>query len=65
MLFVHVAQSHRVGEDLIQVIDARFARGFIESDWQFGDFSVRLDFPSVLVQDRLGALCAFFHLTVS
>ena len=61
MLLVHVAQSHGIGENLVQVVDARFAGGFIEGDRQFGDFSVGLNFPGVLVQDGLGALRSFFQ----
>ena len=56
VFLVHVAQRHGVGEELVQVVDARFAGRLIEGDRQFGDFSVGLNFPGVLVQDRPGAL---------
>jgi hypothetical protein len=62
MLLVHVAQSHSVSEDLVQIVDTRFTGCLIEGDRQFGDFSEGLNFLGVLVQDRLGALRACFQL---
>jgi hypothetical protein len=40
VLLVHVAQRHRVRQNLVQIVDAGFAGGFVESDGQLGDFSV-------------------------
>ena len=50
---------------LVQVIDAGFARSFIEGNRELGNFVVRLDFSGVLVQHRLGSLGSFFELAVT
>lgn len=65
MLFVHVAEGHGVGENLIQIPDAVGADFFVEGDGEFRDFSIGLNFTSVLMQVWSGALGPFFDLRVT
>src|SRR3984893_615491 len=64
MFLVHIAKRHRVGENLVQVFDALGANYFVESDGQSCDLAEWLDFPGLLMQDRLCAVRAFFQLAI-
>jgi hypothetical protein len=64
MLFVHIAQRHGVGENLVEVLTAGRADLLIESDRQLGDFAVWLDFGGMLVLNRTGLFRACFQLAV-
>src|SRR5580692_12068447 len=64
MLFVHVAQSHRIREKLVEVLGAGCADPLIEGDRQLGDLAVRLDFGGMLVLNRTGFFRACFQLAV-
>jgi hypothetical protein len=56
MLLVHVADGDGVGEQLVQVLDAHVARGFVQCDWQPGEMSVRLRLVATLVYHGPGLL---------
>ena len=58
MLFVEVAKSDGVGENLIEIFRAFGADRFIESDGELGDFPIRLNFARVLVKNGAGTFGA-------
>ena len=65
VLLVEIAKGDRIGEDLVQVLRARRARLLVQGNRQLRDFAVRLNFPSLLVQDRFRSLCTALKLIVS
>jgi len=64
MFLVHIAKGYGVREKLVEVLGTAGADFLVKSDWQLSDFSVRLDFRSVLVLNRPSVPRAFFELTV-
>src|ERR1700730_2469704 len=64
VLLVEVAKSHGIRQNLVQVLGAGRTHLFIQSNRQLRDFSVRLNFPSGLVQNRLCPFCSALNLTL-
>src|SRR6267142_5605394 len=54
MFLVKIAQGDSVRENLIEIFDTCGANIFIECDRKLGDFSERLNFSRVLMQDWAG-----------
>src|SRR5207253_1666427 len=48
MVLVQVAERHRVGQKLIQVLDALLTRVFRQRDWHSNEMAEWLDFMRVL-----------------
>jgi len=65
MFLVEVAQSHRVSEKLIEIVDAGKTYFLVERDRQSGDLSVRLNLSGVLMKNRAGALRTGSHIVVT
>src|ERR1700730_16701208 len=65
MLLVEIAKSHAIRQNLVQVLGTDRTHLFIQCNRQLRDFSVRLNFPSVLVQNRLCPFCSALNLTVT
>jgi len=64
VFFVHIAKSHGIRENLIEIFGAGCADSLIESNWQLGDFAVWLDFRGMLVLNRSSLFRACFELIV-
>ena len=56
MLLVHVAKRHRVGQQLVEVVDALFANFLAKRDRHRDDVPEGLDLVSLLVDDWRGAI---------
>jgi hypothetical protein len=64
MLFVHVAQGDRVGEELVQIFDAVGADFFVEPDRELRNFVLRLNLVCLLMEDRARTLGARLGIRV-
>src|SRR5260370_42270160 len=64
VLFVHVAQRHRIGEKLIQVFRTRSADLFVQGDRHSGDLTKWLNFGGALVLKRSCSFAAGFELVI-
>ena len=65
VLLVEVAKGHGIRQNLVQVLGAGRTHLFVQSNRQLRDFSISLDFPSALVQNRLCPFCSALNLTVT
>src|ERR1043166_2934839 len=54
VLLVQIAQRDRVGQELVQLLDAFAARGFRQADWERNEKVVWLDLGRMLISDRRG-----------
>ena len=55
VLLMAVPQGHRVGQHLIEILDAFLAGVFRQRDWHFDDVPVRLDLRRMLTDEWFGS----------
>src|ERR1700726_3434767 len=65
VLLVEVAKRHGIRQYLIQILGAGRTHLFIQRNRQLRDFSVRLNFPGILMQNRPCPFRAALDLTVT
>jgi hypothetical protein len=56
VFFVEVPQGDGIGENLVQAYGALRADGLVKRNRQLGNFSIRLNFASVLVKNGAGTV---------
>jgi len=64
VLFVHVAQGHGVGEELVEIFDTVGADFFVESDGELCNFVKGLNLARLLMKDGARTLGARFGVGV-
>lgn len=65
VLFVHVAQGHCVGEELVQIFDAVRTDFFVETDRELRNFVVRLNLVRFLMKDGARTLGARLRVRIA
>ena len=56
VFLVHVAQRHRVGKELVEILHALFAHALSKSNRQLDEVPEGLDLVRVLMSQRLGSV---------